>query len=80
MPIITIPKKFISKEDLVIIPRKEYEGLLDRAVPLSSLTSQEKKELMKIRKDMARGNYITLDELEHELGGPYSHKSNKRTK
>lgn len=31
MPAITIPKNFIKKDDLVIIPRKEYEELLRAA-------------------------------------------------
>ncbi|OGI63908.1 hypothetical protein A2914_02185 [Candidatus Nomurabacteria bacterium RIFCSPLOWO2_01_FULL_41_21] len=29
MATITIPKNFISNDDLVIIPRKEYESFLD---------------------------------------------------
>lgn len=29
MTTITIPKNFISNDDLVIIPRKEYESFLD---------------------------------------------------
>ncbi|KKQ02577.1 MAG: hypothetical protein US12_C0029G0007 [Parcubacteria group bacterium GW2011_GWA2_36_24] len=29
MNMLTIPKKFISNDDLVIIPRKQYESFLD---------------------------------------------------
>lgn len=70
MATITIPQKLIKNDDLIIIPRKEYEGLLhkQRVIPIAKLTSFEKKALDKARREMARGEYITLEKLEYEMG------------
>lgn len=40
MPTITIPKKVLRRDDLIAIPRKEYEALLDALKIL-----KEKKEV-----------------------------------
>lgn len=70
MATITIPKSLIKGDDLVIIPRKEYEEFLElrKIVPLVKLTPSEKRDLKQARKEYARGEYITLDQLENELG------------
>jgi hypothetical protein len=70
MTTITIPKKFSQKGDLVVIPRKEYEQLLkrQRVIPVAKLTPAEKRALEQGRKEIATGNYVTLETLEHELG------------
>ena len=77
MPI-TIPKKFISpREDLIIVPRSEYENLLERAVPMARLTRLEKRELETARREMARGEFLTLKEFEHELDRSHTKKGVK---
>lgn len=70
MTTITIPKKLIKNDDLVIIPKREYDNLLSRQriIPVAKLNSTEKKSLERARREMARGEYVTLKELEHELG------------
>lgn len=70
MNTITIPKNLIKNDDLVIVPRKEYENLLSRQkmIPVARLSLSEKKLLEKARKEMDRGEYLTLKELEHDLG------------
>lgn len=43
MPVLTIPKKITNGRDLVIIPREEYEGLLDlkKAMPKKALPKDQ---------------------------------------
>ncbi len=69
MTTITIPKKLIKESDLVIIPRKEYEKLLtQRLIPEFRPTAAEKKDLARARRNRARGNFLTIDELKRKLG------------
>jgi len=72
MTTITIPKKDI-KDDLVIIPRKKYEELLRSEMIVKSFktytpTASEKRALARARKNLARGEYLTLKQLRNELG------------
>jgi len=72
MTTITLSKKLTREnEDLVAIPRKEYEEFLrlrlDR-IPEVKLTSIQKKHIDEARKRIAKGNYLTIDELEQKLG------------
>ena len=56
---------------IVKIPRKEYEGLFRKQedkFPEVKLTPSEKRAIMQSEKELKRGDYITLDELEYELG------------
>ena len=69
MTTITIPKELTKNGDLVIIPRKEYEELLDRQVPEILLSTREKKAIERGRKEIANGNFVSLNELKHELLG-----------
>ncbi len=66
MTTITILQEIVKKGDLVIIPRQEYEELLKRqkVIPVAKLTLAEKKVLERSRKEMARGEYVTLEELQ----------------
>lgn len=77
MNVVTIPKKLAQKDDLVVIPRKEYEGLLrgrPKLIPVARLTPTEARAIERSEKELARGDYITLDELEHELGSTNTKK------
>ena len=67
---ITIPRELARKDDLIVIPRREYEELLKlrKIVPLVKLTPAQKRDLEQARKEYARGEYITLERLERELG------------
>ena len=69
MSTLTIPKKITSGAELVIMPKKEYEKLLtSRLIPEFNPTAAEKKDLARARKNRARGNFLTLDELKRKLG------------
>ena len=69
MTTITIPQK-LKGNDLIAVPRKEYEELLKlrKLIPMFKLTSSQKRDLEQARKNYKQGRYITLEELEHELG------------
>lgn len=76
MTTITIPKELAKKGELVLIPRYEYEELLTcrKVIPVVKLSSSEKRAFEKGRKEILKGEYVTLKELEHELGTARSKK------
>lgn len=69
MDIITIPKKVARKGDLVVVPRKEYEALLElRKAKEFSPTPTQKKALLKAEHNLKRGNTLSYHELVRRLG------------
>lgn len=77
MNTITIPKEMIQKnDDLILMPRKEYEALSRSRVmaPIVKMTPKEKREWEQAKKDYRAGKFVTLETLEHELGITYSRK------
>ena len=66
---ITIPRKLIQNDDLVVLPRKVYEKLLaTRSIPEFRPATAEKKDLVRARRNRAKGNFLTINELKHKLG------------
>lgn len=77
MPTFTIPREMIQKDDdLVLMPRKEYEELarLRILAPVVKMTQKEKREWAQARKDYKQGKFVTLETLEHELGLAHQRK------
>jgi len=68
MNVITILKNLASKDDLVVISRKEYESLKARTVPVVPMTASEKRALVRARRDFAAGKLLSLDEFRRQLG------------
>ena len=69
MAIITIPKKITKGEDLVVLPREEYEELLElRKIHEFQPTPAQKKVLIKARENRKKGNFLTFNELKNKLG------------
>ena len=68
---ITIPNpRTLEAEKLVLIPRVEYRALLRvkrDGIREVVLTNAEKKAITRSRKEIERGDYLTLDELEKDL-------------
>ena len=78
MTTITIPEKLTKKgEELIAIPRKEYEAYLSlrKVIPVVKMTSNEKREWENARRDYKQGKYVTLEGLQHELGLTHKRKS-----
>lgn len=72
MTTITIPKELTKSKDLIAVPRNAYEEFLAwlKQIKLARTFKPTKAELRAIlrgRKNFAKGNYITLEELENEL-------------
>ena len=69
MVILTIPKKLTRQDDLVVIPRREYEALLEfKKIKEFTPTFAQKKALTGARKEYKAGNYLTFNELKQKLG------------
>ena len=72
MDILTIPKKFTKKDDLIIIPRKDYEALLHYGKPEGRLKQAVKRRLALLHKDVVKGknlspSFNTTDEMDAYL-------------
>lgn len=69
MTTITIPKKAVKERDLVAIPRKEYEMLLNvsKNVKIFKPTQVQKKALQEARREFSQGQYFTIQQLKNEL-------------
>ncbi len=64
-----IPKTLAQKDDLVVLPRREYEALLEfknyREVPM---TKAQKTALRRAEKNLAAGKTLSFHELVKKLG------------
>jgi len=67
---VAIPKELSRNEDLVVIPRSDYEEFLQlkKIIPLIELTLSEKKAIKEARKEIKQGKYSTINQLKNELG------------
>lgn len=69
MQTVTIPKKLAAKDDLIVIPRKEYEELLAIKQFRSFIpTSAQKKVLLRAEKNLKKKKTLSYHELIKELG------------
>lgn len=66
---VTIPKNFTNGKELVIIPKEEYEALMNlKSVYEFQPTSTQKKVLERARKNRKKGEVLTLGEFKQKLG------------
>lgn len=63
----TIPKTFGARDDLIVIPRKEYDSLKARVVPEYMPTPTERRAILRARKEYRAGKTISLAQLKREL-------------
>ena len=69
MNTITIPKKMANKDDLVVIPRKEYEGLLCfKKIREFTPTAAQKRALVRAENNLRKGKSLSYNELVRKLG------------
>lgn len=69
MNTITIPKMLTKKGDLVIVPRKEYESLLElKKITEYKPTAIHKKALIRAERNLAQGKTLSYNELKQKLG------------
>lgn len=67
MNILTIPRKLAGSDDLVIVPRKEYESLKARAVPEFVPTKAEIRALRAAEKRFAKGEFYSLADVKRDM-------------
>lgn len=66
---ITIPSKLTSGKELVIIPKEDYEDLLNlKELYEFQPTSKHKETLLRARKNRKKGKVLTIGELKQKLG------------
>ena len=69
MNTLTIPKRLVQKGDLVVIPRKEYEALLElKRVKEFTPTPAQKRALVLAEKNFSRRKTLSYNELFKKLG------------
>lgn len=69
MKTITIPKKLANRDDLIVIPRKEYEALLElKKIKEFVPTSVQKRALAKAESNFRKGKTLSYRELVKKLG------------
>ncbi|MDO8521280.1 MAG: hypothetical protein Q7S52_04145, partial [bacterium] len=68
--VITIPKKFAEKGDLILIPKKEYEALLlqQKNIKEFSPSAAQKRALLKAEANFKRGKSLSYNDLASKLG------------
>lgn len=70
MVTLTISKKITKGEELVIIPRKEYEefSVWQKTLKYFLPSKRQVKDLKKAREEYKKGKYITINELKQKVG------------
>lgn len=69
MTTITIPKKLAQQGELVILPKKEYETLLEfRTIKEFSPTNAQKRALLKAEENFKKGKTLSFNDLSRKLG------------
>ena len=63
MNTITIPKKLIKNDDLVILPRKEYEQLFRFWASAESMLAPVKKAVRKGLREISEGKFLTSQQV-----------------
>ena len=69
MNTITIPRELSQKGDLVVVPRKEYDALLElREIVEFTPTSSQKNALKRAEKNLRNKKSLSYDEVLSKLG------------
>lgn len=66
---VTIPHKLTHGKELIVIPREEYEALIElKKIYEFQPTASQKKALVNARKNRKKGEVLSLSELKRRLG------------
>lgn len=66
---VTIPTRLTSGKELIVIPKEEYEALVElRKIYEFQPTSAQKRILSKVRNNRKSGKVLTLGHLKQKLG------------
>ncbi|MEK7480281.1 MAG: hypothetical protein AAB665_03285 [Patescibacteria group bacterium] len=68
MNVVTIPRKISgAKDDLVVLPRREYESLKSRVVPEVVPTKADIRDLRAAEKRFLKGKFSSLADVKRDL-------------
>ncbi|MEK7568911.1 MAG: hypothetical protein AAB497_02260 [Patescibacteria group bacterium] len=69
MNMITIPRNLIKNDDLVVIPRKEYNNLLElkKIIPIVNATKKEIVAIRRGEKEIKKGEFVLWNKLKYDL-------------
>lgn len=68
METVTIPKRLTKNDDLIVIPRREYNKLFRFWASAERITSKEKKAIERGFREIQQGKFFTSKQVRHELG------------
>lgn len=68
MNTLTIPRNLIKNDDLVVLPRKEYERLFRFWANAEAMPARSKKAIEKGFAEIAKGEFLTSKQVKNELG------------
>lgn len=68
MNTITIPRSLVKNDDLVVLPRKEYEQLISFWANAETMSSHTKKAVKKGFKEISEGKFLTSKQVKDALG------------
>lgn len=69
MKVITIPKQLSQEGDLVIIPRREYERLLQlKQIREFKPTARQKDALKRAERNLKKGKTLSYDAVARAVG------------
>lgn len=67
MTTMTIPKDFRASDDLIVIPRSEYESLKARIAPEFTPTKVQLNALARMRRNRIAGKLVSLKDVKRDL-------------
>jgi hypothetical protein len=69
MATVTIPKRLAKDDDLVVVPRKEYEALIAlRRIREFTPAPSERRALLRAERNLKKGKALSYNELARRLG------------
>lgn len=74
-------KDLLEARELILMPKGDskafFEVEIKKVIPVVPSTASEKKAIARSRREFLRGEYVTLDELEHGLARNRAKKHSK---
>lgn len=69
MNIVTIPRNLIKNDDLVVIPRREYNTLLElkKIIPIVNATKKEIAAIRRGEKEIKKGEFVLWSKLKYDM-------------
>jgi len=68
MNTITIPRRITKNDDLVVVPRREYERMYRFWESAEKITARQKRVINKGFREIEQGKFFTSKQVKHELG------------